>query len=242
MKSEVIFLSGFTLSRPVWKFQEKEFSENFILKFFEQNNDQTFLDFAQRLAQSIHQPIHLIAHSMGGMVAQLFALHFPQKLKSLTLVCTSPKFISDATWTHGIRSGAHKILDKQINQNLQEGLAQFVKAATADHLNGYDVKLLKMIREASRTNKEFASNMMNELFQFNLLNEIKNIKIPVFILCGEKDPLCPAAASFTLKENISNAKLYEFKNEGHFPFLTQPALFNQKVLEFVTDHDTQRTR
>jgi pimeloyl-[acyl-carrier protein] methyl ester esterase len=242
VKPEVVFLSGFTLSRPVWQFQEKELSKNFTLKFFEQNNDQTFLGLAQRLEQSIHQPVHLMAHSMGGMVAQLFALHYPQKLKSLTLVCTSPKFISDTAWTHGIRSGAHKILDKQINQNLQEGLAQFVKAATADHLNDYDPQLLKIIRDASRTNKEFASNMMNELFQFNLLNEIKNIKTPTFILCGEKDPLCPPAASFTLKENILNSKLYEFKNEGHFPFLTQPALFNQKVIEFMTDHDSQRPR
>lgn len=237
MRSEIVFLSGFTLSRPVWQFQEEALSKKFNLKFFEQSNDKTFLDFAQRLSRSIDDSIHLIAHSMGGMVAQLFALHYPEKLKSLTLVCTSPKFISDSTWTHGIRSGAHKILGKQISQNLQEGLAQFVKAATADHLNGYDPGLLKMIREASRTHKEFATNMMNELFQFNLLNEIKNIKTPTLIFSGEKDPLCPAGASLTLKENLSNSKLYEFKNEGHFPFLTQPSEFNRLTLEFISAHD-----
>lgn len=98
MRSEIVFLSGFTLSRPVWQFQEEALSKKFNLKFFEQSNDKTFLDFAQRLSRSIDDSIHLIAHSMGGMVAQLFALHYPEKLKSLTLVCTSPKFISDSTW------------------------------------------------------------------------------------------------------------------------------------------------
>jgi proline iminopeptidase len=112
-----------------------------------------------------------------------------------------------------------------------------VKAATADHLNDYNPELLKIIRESSKTNKEFAIHMMNELAQFNVLNEVKNIKTPTLIFSGEKDPLCPAQASHVLKENISNSVLYEFKNEGHFPFLTQPALFNQKILEFISQHD-----
>jgi pimeloyl-[acyl-carrier protein] methyl ester esterase len=237
VKPEVVFLSGFTLSRPVWQKQEKELSKNYLLNFFDPQDDQSFLNLAQRLALSVSQPIHLIGHSMGGMVAQLFALHYPQKLKSLTLVCTSPKFISDASWTHGIRIGAHKILDKQINQNLQEGLGQFVKAATANHLNDYDPALLTLIHQSSKTNKEFAKNMMNELARFNVLDKIKNIQTPTLIFSGENDPLCPPQASLTLKENISEAQLFEFKNEGHFPFLTQPALFNQKVIEFIAAHE-----
>jgi len=237
VKSEIVFLSGFTLSRSIWQKQEEEFSKNYFLNFFNPKDDKSFLALATRLKESLNQPIHLIGHSMGGMIAQLFALHYPEYLKTLTLVCTSPQFISDSAWTHGIRPGAHKILDKQIHQNLQEGLGQFVKAATADHLNDYNPALLKIIREASHTHKEFAQNMMNELAQFNVLNKIKNIMVPTLIFSGEKDPLCPAGASRFLKENISNSQLYEFKNEGHFPFLTKPSEFNQLALEFISKHD-----
>ena len=42
-------------------------------------------------------PVDLVGMSFGGMIAQYAAARFPQRIRTLTLLCTSPKFGLDGT-------------------------------------------------------------------------------------------------------------------------------------------------
>ena len=67
----------------------------------------------------------------------------------------------------------------------------------------------------------------------DLRDIISDIKIPVLIIHGEKDNVCPVDAGRYLAENLSDAKLEIFKNAGHAPFLTRHKEFNRIVKRFI---------
>src|SRR5215813_12692363 len=47
-------------------------------------------DAAAVVAASRHDKVHVIGASLGGMIAQRFALTYPERVRSLVLVCTTP--------------------------------------------------------------------------------------------------------------------------------------------------------
>ena len=53
-------------------------------------------DLKALLNESTVGPVHLLGYSMGGRLALFFALHYPQWVRTLTLVGASPGIASDA--------------------------------------------------------------------------------------------------------------------------------------------------
>ena len=54
------------------------------------------------------------------------------------------------------------------------------------------------------------------------LNTIQSINIPVLIMCGSEDKLCPVERHEMIHNMISNSELKIIDNAGHMPTLEQP--------------------
>jgi 2-hydroxymuconate-semialdehyde hydrolase len=61
-----------------------------------------------------------------------------------------------------------------------------------------------------------------------------NIKVPVLIVAGEKDPLRLPNYGPTLHARIPGAALHVIRDAGHCPHLEFPDEFNRVVIEFLT--------
>ncbi|MBI3385376.1 alpha/beta hydrolase [Candidatus Gottesmanbacteria bacterium] len=78
-------------------------------------------------------------------------------------------------------------------------------------------------------------NTFKRIVSENLEGLLDQIKIPTYILWGEKDDITPLTLGKILNAKIINSKLITLKNCGHFPFLEDPQGFVQTVIKIVSE-------
>ncbi|MFH1847830.1 MAG: alpha/beta hydrolase, partial [Candidatus Omnitrophota bacterium] len=72
------------------------------------------------------------------------------------------------------------------------------------------------------------------LKDMDLRDGLYKINIPVLIVHGKKDRICPVEAGRFLKDNIKNAFMHEIDEAGHAPFFTMPERFNSILEGFLS--------
>jgi len=165
----------------------------------------------------------LIGHSMGGAIAQKFALDHPEYLKALVLVCTGAKLRVDPIIFETIKRSYAKAIE------LIRELAFSKKAAT-------DIKE-KVLQEMKNISPEAVYGDFEACDKFNIMDRLKEIKTPTLIICALDDQLTPVKYSEYLKNNISNSKLEVIADAGHMVMLEKPKEFNEKLEKFIKELD-----
>ena len=168
--------------------------------------------------------IALVGGSMGGVVAQHFALRHPQRVERLLLVATGA--------TTGDPAAA------LAKANAMEA-APWDDAAVAPIVDGFfyrpalasDVARFRSIAlsaapiaavEAARSN---AHN--------NTLEQLSSIRIPTMIIQGRHDRARTPEHGVLMRERIAGATLAVIEDAGHTPQLEQPDAFHAAALPFL---------
>jgi 4,5:9,10-diseco-3-hydroxy-5,9,17-trioxoandrosta-1(10),2-diene-4-oate hydrolase len=66
-----------------------------------------------------------------------------------------------------------------------------------------------------------------------IVDRLKNIKAPTFVVWGKQDKIIPVAYADVAVKKIPNARSYIFDRCGHWAQFEYPQEFNQLVLEFL---------
>jgi pimeloyl-[acyl-carrier protein] methyl ester esterase len=74
---------------------------------------------------------------------------------------------------------------------------------------------------------------LEALYLTDLREELKAIDIPVLLVHGEEDAVCPVGAAEYMGHRIRNARLEVFGKAGHAPHVTEPELFQRTVNDFL---------
>lgn len=186
---------------------------------------------------------HVMGISMGGMIAQKFAIKYPQAVKRLALVCTYAR-VDDAV--------------KEVFANVSAAIFGSPKSSLAD-INPAGISIEKVLfamqefvftPEFLSTNKELidafykeylATNPSIDGFMYQLAatqmhdaqNELSKITAPTLVLTGDRDTLVPPSSSEYLAKNIPGAALKYLSGCGHGLNFEKPDEFNNLVLEFL---------
>ena len=75
--------------------------------------------------------------------------------------------------------------------------------------------------------------MENFIYNFNVKNQLKNLKMPVLILTGNKDRLVPPNRSYELNELIPNSKLIVFNKQNHGINAEIPEKVVNEIVNFI---------
>ena len=160
---------------------------------------------------------HIIGSSMGGLIAQIMCLKYPNKIKSLTLLSslsskqtlqTKPPL---STYLHFLKrknsSPLQTIIDdfKFCDKSRQQtNLYIFQKAKDIINYNHY---------------KTWISIQCYQLLAIWKMDDItkliKNISQKTLIISGDKDNMVPYQNSIILFNTIPNSTIYILKNFGH---------------------------
>lgn len=163
----------------------------------------------------------LCGHSMGGAIAQFYALNFPEDLSGLILASTGARL----RVTHQIFEMIEKDYNAFIELSITFSVAQEVKE---------EIKA-KFREIISKCRPDVAFNDFKACNNFDLMEKVEGIKIPTLILCGENDLLTPVKYSKYLEGKIKGAKLFVFSNCGHMIMLERPEEFNTALQMFIKD-------
>jgi 3-oxoadipate enol-lactonase len=222
----LVFLNGLTQSTVSWFFVTPYFKENYkliLLDFVFQgesskdadwrNFDTHAQDVSLVLKQEKINKATIIGLSYGSLVAQHFAVHYPQHLNKLVLLSTfahkTPYYEAiEYSWWRALEYGGYNLmLDIMLPSVLSENY--FSKPIIP-------IELMKETRKETNQSKEAIFSLMRATKERkDYREELKKIKVPSLIIQGEKDLLLPVHLGNEVHLHIKHSKFIVIKGAGH---------------------------
>jgi 3-oxoadipate enol-lactonase len=172
---------------------------------------------------------HVFGISMGGMIAQEFALQYPKRVRSLILGCTA------AGGPHAVRSEpeAAKMLMSRGNMTpedaAQAALPFIYHPATPRKLIEEDLE----IRRPWFASQASYNAQLQGVVTFESYSRLSQINSPTLVIHGESDRLVPAGNGKLIAEKIPGAKLILLAQASHIFTTDQPEAAHRAILAFL---------
>jgi pimeloyl-ACP methyl ester carboxylesterase len=177
---------------------------------------------------------HVVGISMGGVVAQRFALDYPHVVRSLILISTSSE----------VGEQARVAWEKTAAVIEQRGFSSspdFARRIFAPHFvqtRPQEVKAM-VARTAANDPRAYAA-AARAIGSYDWTAELHRIRMPTLILQGLDDKLTPPGGSVRLNRGLPRSRLLMIPDCGHAVPLEKPELFTHAVLAFLAGVDLSR--
>ncbi len=239
----LILIEGLGVATWLWEKQVPDFSNHFTTVVYDNRGAgesdkppgpysiSMMADDLAALMDSLKiAKAHILGASMGGFIAQDFALRYPHKVDKLVLVCTSaggPDHVpmsQEALAMFFYNEGSPRdIVRKKLALAYSESFMQ--NSEMVEHL--IDLRL---------NNPQPPHAYLAQIAAgaaFNLSEQVQNISAPTLILAAENDLLVPVANAHNLVKKISKSQLKIYEGLGHQFFVERPQPFNQDIIDFL---------
>ena len=176
-------------------------------------------------------PVHVVGLSMGGTIAQQFALDHPQLTRSLVLASTFAILRPDTL------SGWFYFLQRFIVANTL-GLPAQAKVVAGRIFPAQDQAPLReiFIQIISQADPRAYRRAMVSLGLFNSVKRLGEIRVPTLVVTGAEDTTVLPARQKLLVEGIPAARQVVIPAAGHAVPVDQAERFNQELLSFLQKH------
>lgn len=174
--------------------------------------------------------VNIFGISMGGMIAQEFALQYPQRVRSLVLGCTAPggprAVRSDPEATAMLMSRG-----KMTREEAAEAAVPFIyDRGTPRSLIDEDIET----RRPWFPPAEAYNAQLQGILAWQSYNRLSQINAPTLVIHGESDRLVPPGNGKLIAENIPGAKLVMLPNASHIFTTDQGEAAQRAILEFLS--------
>lgn len=175
---------------------------------------------------------HVIGWSLGGMIAQNLALHYPQKVARLGLTASSPCFHRRTDWHWGGRPELLKMTTQLMVNDFPQFLNTLLTLQNLGNKPTPDIReaLLHYAALAPHPRRVGIHSGLQILLNDDLRAELPKIAAPTWITNGGLDKLTPPPCGEALASGIPNATLTVFDDALHAPFLTHTPQFIELAL------------
>jgi len=174
---------------------------------------------------------HVFGVSMGGMIAQEFALQYPARTRSLILGCTSP---GGPSAVRAERKVADMLLARGMTpEQAREAILPYIyDAATPPEKIDEDVHL----RQPWLPSVEGYMAQLQAILAWESYSRIAQIAAPTLVIHGTSDALVPPGNGELIALRIPGAKLVLLKHASHLFLTDQTEAANKEILEFLLSH------
>jgi 3-oxoadipate enol-lactonase len=245
-----IFFSETACDGEIWKlFQVPEFSKDHMVIVHDYRGTgrsskpaidyttQMFCDDAMAILDHLHvKDAIVLGHSMGGRVAQLVSLEYPERVKKLILASSGASF-----------PGPPGLPLAMCKEMIEWGYEKYVREHTIQV--GFTDEFVKA--EPGRLEAFFHARLGNlcpvEFYLRHVLarqahdtsHRLKDIRVPTLVIVGEKEgeanlPMTHRTSADILARGIANAKLVVLSNQKHNYCASDPAMVHKVIRDFLT--------
>ncbi len=179
--------------------------------------------------------IHWVGFESGGLLGYLFAVTYPDRIKSLTLPNTPIKLPDKSrpeareTYAQG-QSDPATAIEKL-------GLREWLKRSYSNRmdLSKADPKMLEWhLNEHSKTPTPVAANIMRFVQVADVTEILPQVKVPVLLMVGDRSPLCTLDMQRFIQQKLPNAKLVVFEGVGQGIHMLMPERCTEEMLKFLS--------
>lgn len=168
------------------------------------------------------EQVHLAGLSFGGMIAQYTAVHHPDRVASLALLATSPKFGLDGTEPAAWRRARLAPLDE--GQQPIDFAPRVMRAIAGPHIS--DGALQGQIDAAARVPADGLRASIDVLITHDSRPLLASIAAPTIVVVGELDGETPVAYAKAIADGIPGAVLHVIAGAGHLLNVEAPDAVN----------------
>lgn len=242
-KETLVFLNGLSQSTIAWSFITPYFEKDYkivLLDFiFQGQSDKNgeVRDFDQHASDllglmdliGINEPI-VIGLSYGSLVAQHYAVNFPDRLKKLILISSfahkTPFYKAiELSWENALKLGGYThLLDVMLPYVLSDNYfenplipIEILKNAKTELV---DPIALSKLMAATAQRKDYRQ-------------ELQRVNAPTMIIHGELDLLFPIYMGKEIANNIKNAKFVVIHDAGHTLNIEATETVSKHILQFI---------
>jgi len=172
---------------------------------------------------------HLFGVSMGGMIAQEFALQYPKRVRSLILGCTAA---GGPTAVRAEPEATQLLMarDKLSPAQAAEAAVPFIyDSATSRERIDEDLA----IRRPWFPRPEAYVAQLEGILAWESYSRLSQITAPTLVIHGERDRLVPPGNGQLVAERIPGAKLVMIAHASHLFTTDQPEAAHRAILEFL---------
>jgi 3-oxoadipate enol-lactonase len=186
-------------------------------------------DAAAVLDAAGFESAHVFGVSMGGMVAQEFALQYPKRVRSLILGCTGA---GGPTALRAEADAAQMLMmrDKMPPEQAAEAAIPFIYDADTPR-KGIDEDL--SVRRPWFPKPEAYRAQLQGILAWESYSRLPAITLSTLVIHGESDRLVPPGNGKLIAQRIPGAKLVMIPHSSHLFMTDQTETANRAILEFL---------
>ena len=171
---------------------------------------------------------HFVGLSLGGMIGQLLALDYPERLRSLSLCDTSSRIPPEAApiWDERVRTALAQGMEPVVQPTINRWFTPAFRDAHPEVIE----PIREMIRKTPVPGYVGCCQAIKPL---NLTDRLGTIRVPTLVMVGAEDAGTPVAASRAIHERIAGSRLTIIPSASHLSNLEQAEVFNRTLLDFL---------
>ena len=199
--------------------------------------------------------INVLGHSYGGVVAQGYAIKYPQNVKHLVLANTFHSYLmwqeNDDNSNHEIKTNYPEVWDTLMKVREQGAISSdsihqtiygrvpygflysynpenFLARGRRPYPNPFNSKVYYQM-----VGKDGDFIVGNDIGNFDFRKDLKNLKMPILIIAGRYDRVAVPWMQVKYKEYCPQARFVLFEKSGHNPQVEEPAKEFALIREFL---------
>ena len=243
----LVLLQGLGLPATAWYPQVPAFAARHQVIVLDNRgagrSDQPYGDYTvAQMAQDVaglldHLQIpraHVLGLSLGGLIAQEFALSYSGRVHGLVLVGTHPGGPEYLQATGKMWREQLKVAGLTLEQIYRRALVWATTTAFRENHPDEVERFIRLRVELPPSGHGFQGQFRAGA-AFDARNRLPRLRCPTLILHGTEDRVVPPRLAEQLARLIPESRLEWIQGTGHLPCLEAPAVFNKAVLRFLAE-------
>jgi len=240
----VLFLHGWMMSKKVWHFQ-LPLSANLRIITLDLRGHGTsdapdfsyaacLSDIEALLDHLDIQTVVIVGWSMGSQLAIKASVQLKERISGLILVGGTACFCRSDDYSCGLTAKEARGMAIRLKRNYGEASRHFFRSMfSAQELASLNLMEIAAKTTVSLPPLQISLSALNALTDADLRGLLAEIHLPLLLVHGAEDSICPLGAAEFMAERLPRATLAILPATGHAPFLSAAEWFNAEVNGFV---------
>lgn len=212
-----------------------------FLKLLRTHGPIEFLTWRDILSDRLPSGNRLIGWSMGSLYVLDLMVQKRYSAKDIILISGTSSFVSREGHPSGWNPRILQIMKKKLASDPVAVLTDFYRSLLTEGEREKNGNILRKFNQEIPILTELTEQLdsgLAYLLEKDLSQKIQDIKTPILLIHGDKDPICPTASTDYIRSKLDAIAETRILPEcGHIPFLTRSDEVLETILTFWNNHD-----